>query len=180
MKRSIAILAIAPALLVLAACGSSDTSSNGGSSASSQGSTTKNTQAATTSPVVMAVTKPKVGRVLVDAQGFTLYRYTPDTTSTSTCTGACIKFWPPARVTGGGRLTASGVSGKVTTTTRADGTKQLVFNGRPLYRFVKDKTKADANGQGFEHIWFVVPAKGAKKAAAAPPAASNSKSAYGY
>jgi len=179
MKRSIAILGIAPALLVLAACGSSDTSSSGGSSPSSQSSTTKTTQAVKTSPVVMTATKAKVGRVLVDAQGFTLYRYTPDTSSTSTCTGECIRFWPPATVKSGARLTASGVDGKVTTTTRPDGAKQIVFNGRPLYRFAKDSTRSDANGQGFEHIWFVVPATGAKKAAAAP-AAANSKSAYGY
>jgi predicted lipoprotein with Yx(FWY)xxD motif len=179
MKRPIAILAIAPIVLALAACGSSY---SGGSTSSSAGASTasKTAAASTTSAVLMVAGKAKVGRVLVDAQGRTLYRYTPDKTSKSTCTGACAKFWPPATIQGSGHLTADGVKGAISTTTRADGTKQLVFDGKPLYRFAEDASKADAKGQGVQNIWFVIPAKSSGAAASKPSTTTTPKSGYGY
>src|SRR5512132_4394411 len=99
MKRLLAILAIAPLVLALAACGSS--SYGGGSSTSSQSS------AASSSPaVLMVATKAKVGPILVDAQGRMLYRFTADHDGKSTCTGACATAWPPATFHGSGPLTA--------------------------------------------------------------------------
>jgi predicted lipoprotein with Yx(FWY)xxD motif len=154
MKRPVAFLAVVPAVLALAACGSS--SSGGGSSPSSNSSA-----ASATSPVLRVASKAKLGPILVDAQGRTLYRYAPDHGGKSTCTGGCSMEWPPATVRGSGALTAAGVKGTVATTTRPDGTTQLSFDGKPLYRFAQDTTKADANGQGLEHSWFVIPAKGA-------------------
>ena len=174
MKRLLAILAIAPLVVALAACGSS--SYGGGSSTSSQSS------AASSSPaVLMVASKAKLGPILVDAQGRTLYRYTPDHDGKSTCTGACATAWPPATIQGSGPLTA-GVKGTVSTTTRSDGTKQLTFDGMPLYRFAQDTTKADANGQGAEHVWFVVPAKGAKSSggSAESQTTTSSKPSGGY
>ena len=161
MKRPIAILAVALPAIALAACGSSSSNSGGSGSGSSQ-------SASGGTPVLKAATKAKVGRVLVDAKGFTLYRYTPDGHGgKSVCMGECIRLWPPATVKGAGPLTASGVKGTVGTTTRPNGAKQLTLDGMPLYRFVKDTSKADANGQGFEHIWFVLPAKKASSSASA-------------
>ena len=96
------------------------------------------------------------------------------------CTGACSIEWPPATVKGSAPLTAAGAKGTVATTTRADGTKQLSFDGMPLYRFSQDATKADAKGQGDEHIWFVIPAKGAKTASAPAPSTTTTTSRSGY
>jgi predicted lipoprotein with Yx(FWY)xxD motif len=175
MRRPIAILAITPAVLALAACGSS---SSGGGSTSGQSSA-----ASATPPVLKVASKAKVGSILVDAQGRTLYRYMPDHGGKSTCTGACAKFWPPATIQGSGPLSAAGVKGTVSTTTRPDGTKQLAFDGNPLYRFANDRTTAAANGQGVQHIWFVVPAKGAKSSsssAAPAPSTTTSKPKGGY
>ena len=156
MKRPIAILAVALPAIALAACGSSNSGGGGSGSGSSQSQGASNGG----TPVLKEATKAKVGRVLVDAKGFTLYRYTPDGHGgKSVCMGECIRLWPPATVKGAAPFTTSGVKGTVGTTTRPGGAKQLTLNGMPLYRFVKDTNKADANGQGFEHIWFVLPAK---------------------
>ena len=181
MKRPIAILAVALPAIALAACGSSN-SSSGGSGSSGAGSSQSASNGGT--PVLKVATKAHVGRVLVDTKGFTLYRYTPDGHGgKSVCMGQCIKFWPPATVKGAGPFTASGVKGTIGTTTRPDGAKQLTLNGMPLYRFVKDTNKADVNGQGFQHIWFVLPAKKASSrssAGAGNTASTKQSGGYGY
>jgi len=176
MKRPIAILAIAPILFAVAACGSSSSGSGGASSNSSS----SNQTSAAPSSVLKVENKAGVGRVVVDDQGFALYTYTPDATNKSNCFGECIKFWPPATVKGSGPLSASGLKGKVTTLTRPDGVKQLVLNGAPLYRFVQDKTPAQVNGQGYQHIWFVIPAKKASSTSGSGTStASSTKSSGG-
>jgi predicted lipoprotein with Yx(FWY)xxD motif len=147
MRRLLVILALGPLVVALAACGSSSSSSSGSSQA------------------LHVASKAKVGPVLVDAQGRTLYHYTPDHRGKSTCTGGCAAAWPPATVSGSAALAATGVKGSVTTTTRADGAKQLTFDGMPLYRFSGDRAASDAKGQGTLHIWFVIPAKGATNGA---------------
>lgn len=180
LKRPIAILAIAPILLAVAACGSSSSGSGGSSSNSSS----SNQTSAAPSAVLKVESKHGVGRVLVDNQGFALYTYTPDSPGKTNCFGECIKFWPPATAKGSGPLSATGLKGKVTTLTRPDGVKQLVFNGAPLYRFVQDKTPSQVNGQGYQHIWFVIPAKQASTSGtsgtASTAASTKSSGGSGY
>jgi predicted lipoprotein with Yx(FWY)xxD motif len=169
MSRHLSILTLVPVVVALAACGSS---SSGGSSGSS---------GASAKPSVLNVaSKARVGSVLVDAQGRTLYRYTPDHGGKSTCTGGCAAAWPPATVSGSRPLAATGVKGAVTTTTRANGVKQLAFDGMPLYRFSADSATSDAKGQGAEHTWFVIPAKGGTNGSPATTTTTRSRGGYGY
>jgi predicted lipoprotein with Yx(FWY)xxD motif len=133
--RLIALLVIAAAL-PLAACGSS-----------SNGSTT-----AVKAPIATA-DKAKVGRVVVDAQGRTLYRFTAEAQGRPVCTGACLQTWLPA--TAG---STSGLPAHVATVRRDDGTVQLTYDGHPLYRYAGDTSKQDANGQGVGGQWFVIKA----------------------
>lgn len=169
MSRHLSILALVPVVVGLAACGSSGSGGSGQSSGASA-----------TPTVLNVASKAKVGAVLVDAQGRTLYRYTPDRGGRSTCTGGCAAAWPPATVSGSAPLTATGVHGAVTTTTRPDGTKQLAFDGKPLYHFSGDSAKTDAKGQGVDNIWFVIPAKGAKSGATAGTTTTTSRGGYSY
>jgi predicted lipoprotein with Yx(FWY)xxD motif len=123
--------------------------------------------------------KRGLGPVLVDARGRTLYRYTPDRTGRSTCAGPCARIWPPAAAPRSGPVTAAGVKGTVGTTRRADGRRQLTFDGMPLYRFVQDTSTADAKGQGVDRF-FTIPAK-ADAGSTAPSAPSpKPRSSYGY
>jgi predicted lipoprotein with Yx(FWY)xxD motif len=161
MRRLLAILALGPVVVVLAACGSSSSSSSGSSS------------------VLRVASKANVGPILVDARGRTLYRYTPDHGGKSTCTGGCAAAWPPATVSGSRPLAATGVKGAVTTTTRANGAKQLALDGMPLYRFSADSTTSDAKGQGAEHTWFVIPAKGGMNGSPATTTTTQSRGGYG-
>jgi predicted lipoprotein with Yx(FWY)xxD motif len=66
--------------------------------------------------------------VLADAKGSTLYSFAPDTPSRSNCNGTCAGYWPPMT---GTPAAGPGVTGKLTTIKRSDGTTQAVYNGIP-------------------------------------------------
>jgi predicted lipoprotein with Yx(FWY)xxD motif len=141
----IAVLLALPVVSVgLAACGSG--SSRGGGSGTSSGGPA----------VVTSATKAKVGSVIVDARGRTLYRFTAEAQGLPVCTGACVGTWRPALAS-----SASALPEHVATVRRPDGGQlQLTYDGHPLYRYVGDRSKADANGQGVGGQWFVVRAGG--------------------
>ena len=97
-----------------------------------------------------------VGAYLTGKDGRTLYTFKPDSSNTSTCTGGCAGSWPPFVVDDGDTLTAgAGVSGKLTTFARPDGSMQVAYNGAPLYYFASDAKAGDTNGQGAGGKWFV-------------------------
>ncbi|MGH2347233.1 MAG: hypothetical protein ACRDG4_18555 [Chloroflexota bacterium] len=98
------------------------------------------------------------GQILVNAQGMTLYLYTPDKKNQSNCTGDCANFWPPVIVPAGSTVPTAmtGIAGTFGTATRTDGTKQLTYDGAPLYTFVKDTKPGDMAGQGVQGTWWIV------------------------
>ena len=102
---------------------------------------------------------PKLGAILVNGQGMTLYTFKKDTAGASNCNGACASLWPPLTVANGVTPTAApGVTGKLGVITRPDGSQQVTYNGMPLYTFTGDKKAGDATGQGYLNVWYVVPA----------------------
>jgi predicted lipoprotein with Yx(FWY)xxD motif/plastocyanin len=108
------------------------------------------------SATIMVKHDKKLGDILADSKGMTVYLFTNDTKENeSTCTDKCATFWPPVTATGDVTL-ASGVEGTLATFKRADGTMQVSYNGIPLYYYAKDKDAEDAYGQNVGGIWFVV------------------------
>jgi len=95
--------------------------------------------------------------VLANARGFTLYSFAPDTPTTSRCYGSCAAYWPPAT----GTATASpGLPGRISTITRTDGTRQLTYNGHPLYTYIADTAPGQASGNNINlngGLWRDVP-----------------------
>jgi predicted lipoprotein with Yx(FWY)xxD motif len=81
--------------------------------------------------------------VLTNAKGFTLYWFAPDSPTKSVCNGSCAAYWPPVKapVTAG-----PGVTGTITTITRADGSKQAAYDGHPLYTYIGDSKPGQASG----------------------------------
>jgi predicted lipoprotein with Yx(FWY)xxD motif len=115
-------------------------------------------------------------KVLTNAKGFTLYRFAPDTSTTSNCNGACPSFWPPLK----GPVTATGIKGTFGTIKRSDGSAQATFDGHPLYTFKGDKSPGQATGNGRNlqgGVWHVVTAPGS---APAPSTSHRSSSGGGY
>ena len=99
------------------------------------------------------------GRILLDGKGFALYAFTRDGRGRSQCTGACARAWPPYIARGPLRA-ATGVAAKgLGVTKRADGRKQVTFDGRPLYYYVGDRRPGQVlcqNVDEFGGLWLVV------------------------
>ncbi|MFG2589584.1 SCO0930 family lipoprotein [Streptomyces sp. NPDC048438] len=107
----------------------------------------------------------KLGKVLTDSEGFTLYRFDKDTAEPprSNCESDCGKAWPavPAQNAEAAAGTEASLIGEVT---RGDGTKQLTVAGWPMYRYAEDTRPGEANGQGVGGTWFAAAPDGKKAA----------------
>ncbi len=109
---------------------------------------------------VMLAKNEKLGDILVDAKGMTLYLYTKDTRNTSNCYDKCATNWPPL-LTEGKPAAGNGVDASLLgTTERKDGKLQVTYNGWPLYYWIKDQKPGDATGQDVGGVWYVLNAKG--------------------
>lgn len=111
---------------------------------------------------IMTQNKDAVGgNYLVDPRGMTLYYFTRDTHGTATttpvsvCTDACLAAWPVFYTD---NVIAPSLLKKTdfSTITRADGSKQLVYKGWPLYYYAVDKNPGDTLGENVNGVWFVV------------------------
>lgn len=146
-----------------AAASSSDAGSGYGRGGSSPAAAASVALAATT-----------LGQVLTGDKGMTLYAFTPDSATTSACTGSCATNWPP--LAGAAPTLGAGLqAGDFSTVTRDDGTSQIAFRGHPLYYFKGDTAAGDTKGQGVGGKWFVVGADGSligQNAGSAAPSAS--------
>ncbi len=100
----------------------------------------------------------KLGQLLVDGQGRTLYDWKNDAPGVSNCYDQCAVNWPPLLVSDASHVTAGqGVSGALGAIQRKDGSYQVTYNDLPLYYFKGDANPGDTNGQGIGNTWYVVP-----------------------
>jgi predicted lipoprotein with Yx(FWY)xxD motif len=115
--------------------------------------------------------------VVTNAKGLTLYWFVPDTPTQSNCNGSCAHFWPPVK----GPVTAgAGVTGKLGTIKRADGSTQATYDGHPLYTYVGDTAPGQNKGNGLNlsgGVWHEMTASGA---AAPTSGGSQGSSGGGY
>jgi predicted lipoprotein with Yx(FWY)xxD motif len=149
-RSLLAISAIASMLLVVG-CGSSNSSSTGGAYGGGAETTTPaQTSSSEGATMVTVASVPKLGKVIVDSDGFTLYDFDKDRGTTSSCYGACAGVWPPL-TTGSAPKAGGGASAsKLGTTKRKDGTTQVTFAGHPLYTYVDDSKPGEANGNDID------------------------------
>ena len=162
--RSAAAVLTALALVVATGCGD-DNGSDGGSGGGVYGggsATSEEPSGATGSGVVSVDDSSKLGQILVDGDGNTLYLFEKDKGGKSACYGACASVWPPYA---GGKPKAEGgaQSGQLGTTERSDGGTQVTYAGFPLYLYVGDKAPGDVNGNDFEQFgaeWYAVTPEG--------------------
>ena len=109
-----------------------------------------------TAAVVNVVEHNDLGAMLTDAAGRSLYLSARDRREVSNCTGVCARVWPPL-LTADDPVAGDGVSVETLgTITRRDGSRQVTYDGRPLYQFARDDKPVDVNGHGMGDAWFVV------------------------
>jgi predicted lipoprotein with Yx(FWY)xxD motif len=85
--------------------------------------------------------------VLTDSQGLTLYYRTIESSTKVTCTGTCAASWPPVLLATGTPTGSASVTGTLAVFAGPNGS-QVLYNGHPLYRWVKDTAPGQATGQG--------------------------------
>ena len=170
---------VAGAAIVLAACSSAATPTPPAPTAApTQAATAAPSEAASAAPSAVASAAPSappseaaasggsytiaaatgaVGKYLTGEDGKTLYVFSKDTTpGKSACNGDCAGNWPPFTLDAGETaVDGAGVSGKIATITRDDGTKQVTYNGKPVYYFAGDSAAGQTNGQGVAGLWTV-------------------------
>ncbi|WAP54329.1 SCO0930 family lipoprotein [Streptomyces sp. S465] len=105
----------------------------------------------------------ELGKVIVDGDGMTVYRFDKDSAwpMKTGCLGACLDTWKPVKAVDTTKV--AGVdAAKITSFKRPDGTRQAAFDCWLLYTFTGDEKPGDTNGQGVKGTWFAVTDKGKK------------------
>ena len=98
--------------------------------------------------------------VLTNSKGMTLYWFAPDTPTKSACYGSCAAYWPPVY---GAQKAGPGVTGKLGTIKRTDGTIQATYDGHPLYTYIGDSHPGQATGNNINlngGFWYEVHVSG--------------------
>lgn len=132
-----------------AACSSSSHAANPAATTPTTATSADSSSTTPASKATVAIGTTKLGKVLVDGRGMTLYFYDKDTTAgTSVCAGPCAEVWPPLIVTGAPTYGTGLRPSMFKIITRADGTKQLTAKGKPLYGFSGDTAPGATEGQG--------------------------------
>jgi predicted lipoprotein with Yx(FWY)xxD motif len=167
---ALGLLALA-AVLAIAGCGSSGSDGTsggayggGGSSDTTSATTAKSPPGAESGAAVLTVaTAPKVGAILVNSKGFTVYDFHKDKGTTSSCYGGCAGLWPPVTTEGAPQTGEGAMASQLGTTKRKDGTTQVTYAGHPLYTYAADKKPGEANGNDFSSFggeWYALKGSG--------------------
>jgi predicted lipoprotein with Yx(FWY)xxD motif len=165
--RAIGVLgALAAVMLLLAACGSSGSPST---TTSTPPSSTPAPPAPSTSTATIAVSTralPKLGAVLVDASGRTLYIFEPDAHAKVTCVGGCAQLWPPLKLSTEAKASGIGAvrSSLLGSDSDPEGGSVVTYDGWPLYTYTADTSAGQATGQAIETnggVWYVISPSGA-------------------
>jgi predicted lipoprotein with Yx(FWY)xxD motif len=152
MKRLIPVVVVAAAaalVLALTSCGTSKTHKTSQRDAAS----------------ALALRSTTLGKVLVDADGRTLYLFEADKPNMSNCSGVCLSLWPA--LTSHAKPTARDgvVAAKIGTIGGSGGKQQVTYDGHPLYYYAADRKPGDITGQGLDQFgaeWYVLAASGHK------------------
>jgi predicted lipoprotein with Yx(FWY)xxD motif len=159
--------------LLAAACGTA-------AGSTTAGSTPAGTPASgSTTATVIEPHAGSAGSFLTNGSGRAVYLWAADSMNKSTCSGACAGAWPPVTTTGQVTAADGAKAADLGTITRSDGTKQVTYDGHPLYYFAGDSGPGQTNGQGSDSFgakWWLVAPAGTKITAADAAASAGSPS----
>jgi predicted lipoprotein with Yx(FWY)xxD motif len=182
------IPALIAAPLSVAACGggshtSSSTTENASARAPASGS------AGSRSGATIGTATGAMGAYLTGASGRALYLWVADSQGGSACSGACAQAWPPLTASATPHATGGVNAADLSLISRPDGTKQVAYNGHPLYYFAGDTGAGMTTGQGSNGFgakwWLVAPSGSAittssSSGGGAPSGSSGGNSSGGY
>jgi predicted lipoprotein with Yx(FWY)xxD motif len=149
----------------MAGCGSADQNSDDTRSRASTATPTRTAQpTASDGPASLKVGQSRLGPIVVDASGGTLYFFTQDKRRRALCTADylnCTTAWPPLMTDGRPRGQAGVKTRLIGVLDRTKPTgSQVTYNHHPLYRYIEDEHPGDVKGQGLYGYWYVVSPSG--------------------
>ena len=160
-KRTFLSVASTTMALVVAECGGTSHGSGAGNAPSA--GKADGAPAASGGAALRVITDPKLGKIIVDAKGRTLYDFVIDKGTTSVCYGACASLWPPY-TTNGRPVAGKGVMPKlIGTTKRRDGSSEVTYAGHPLYDYAPDRARGQITGQALNQFgapWYALAPSG--------------------
>jgi predicted lipoprotein with Yx(FWY)xxD motif len=127
---------------------------------------------------VVSLKKTKLGTILVDARGRTLYLFEKDRSGMSACTNSCLQYWPAFTSRATPHAGKGVQQSMLKLTKQRNGARQVTYAGHPLYTFVGDKRSGQTTGEGLMNFgagWYVLAANG-KKVEETPSSGSNDSS----
>jgi predicted lipoprotein with Yx(FWY)xxD motif len=158
------------AVLAIVGCGSSSSDSSSGGAYGGKGGAGTEAEPAKSPPgaesgaaVLTVASAPKVGPILVDAKGFTVYDFHKDKGTVSSCYGACEGVWPPVLTAGDPSAGEGASASQIGTTKRKDGSVQVTYAGHPLYTYAADKKPGEATGNDIDSFgaeWYALKGSG--------------------
>jgi predicted lipoprotein with Yx(FWY)xxD motif len=179
----VALVALAAVGVLAAGCGNG--SGSGGYGSGGSGGTTSPVGSGPSGVATVAAASTRLGMVLVDGSGRTLYLFEKDQPNRSACAGACVAAWPVDQSSGTPKVGSGVKASLLGTIKRGDGATQVTYNQHPLYYYAGDSQPGQHNGQGvnaFGATWFVVAPAGAAVSggATATTTAGNGYGSNGY
>jgi predicted lipoprotein with Yx(FWY)xxD motif len=109
--------------------------------------------------------RTSLGKILVNASGFTLYRFTIDPRNKDRCVtiSGCTQTWPPL-TTSGRPIAGAGVKSSLLSTIKLpNGRQQVTYAGHPLYSYQPARERGETEYVGaiqFGGTWDAVNAAG--------------------
>jgi predicted lipoprotein with Yx(FWY)xxD motif len=106
-----------------------------------------------------------LGKILVNASGFTVYRFSRDPRNKDTCVSVenCSEIWPPL-LTSGRPIAGAGVKSSLLSSIKLpNGKRQVTYAGHPLYMYSPATERAETGYTGFSSYggtWYAVNAAG--------------------
>jgi len=162
-----AVCALAIGATALTGCGGG--SATGATAKPSAATVTQSAAKSAPSLVIATYKTPEDGTLISGANNRTLYVFKADEKSTSaheklsTCYGGCAAVWPPVLASGTPTVAGKASASLIGLTTRRDGTKQVTYNGLPLYYYAADTKAGQATGNHLKDgfgLWVGILASG--------------------
>ena len=118
-----------------------------------------------TKTLSLTIASSKLGSIIVDGDGYTIYMFRPAARNVSNCEGQCLTAWPPVKLGKGETLanvaTSAGLRRSLLgVAMREDGSRQVTYDGRPLYWWFQDTKAGDLKGQWVNNAWWVMDDQG--------------------